>query len=357
MNKSKERGITLIVLIMTIVLILILTGVSMRVLLDDDVIGKTQNTIDKANEKTVRENNLAENMQDEWMKNPEGIKSGNAGNLEDNYEESLLLIESSLENYKTSFPFVVVYSVEAKLNDEVIYSDIFESEFAGNGLQGNGIYMIVGAEVTIKPIFYSTSYKQKEGETSATLVIQKEEEANVVSFGYTYDGGNRYSVFKVHTVELEEDSEGTINQLYFSTGTPSYVYGPDVEVSLERYNDKFITDTYSISESPLWVRTYILAPEGIETKVTDKNDKWSKSADGVWYYLSPLPSYVILDDATISGSTTSELEIQIEVSEKIQYDRLFYFQGGFHLIAVSEVVDVSYDDKGYPIADWDLKSE
>lgn len=75
MNKSKSNnGITLIVLIITVILLTIVAGVAVKLLIDDDVFGKTEDTVDKANQKTLRENELTTNMLTDWSNSEEGVK-------------------------------------------------------------------------------------------------------------------------------------------------------------------------------------------------------------------------------------------------------------------------------------------
>lgn len=78
MNKSKSNnGITLIVLIITVILLTIIAGVTVQLLINDDIFGKTEETVDKANQKTLRENNITTNMLSDWSNSEAGVKVTN----------------------------------------------------------------------------------------------------------------------------------------------------------------------------------------------------------------------------------------------------------------------------------------
>ncbi len=51
----KERGVTLVVLILTIVIMLILLTVGIRYISGSNLIGRTENTVNKTNNQTAQE--------------------------------------------------------------------------------------------------------------------------------------------------------------------------------------------------------------------------------------------------------------------------------------------------------------
>lgn len=79
-------GITLVVLVITVVLLLIITGVAVNILVDEDLFNKTEKTVKEANQKTQQENSTMDNMVIDWNKMPEGIKSG-TGEIKDDTGE------------------------------------------------------------------------------------------------------------------------------------------------------------------------------------------------------------------------------------------------------------------------------
>lgn len=61
MMRSK-KGVTLIALIVTVIILLIIAGVSIGKVLEDEVITKAQNTIDRANDQTKQTKEQEENL-------------------------------------------------------------------------------------------------------------------------------------------------------------------------------------------------------------------------------------------------------------------------------------------------------
>lgn len=91
MQKKNEKGITLVALIITIIVILILTGLTIKVIVDEEVFKKAEETVDEAKQRTSEENILKENMEEEWNKKPEGIKSGTRNNSNEEEKHQLLI--------------------------------------------------------------------------------------------------------------------------------------------------------------------------------------------------------------------------------------------------------------------------
>lgn len=59
---KSSKGITLVALVITIILLLILAGVTLKIVLDDDFVGKTQQAVDKYNEASTNETEQIQNL-------------------------------------------------------------------------------------------------------------------------------------------------------------------------------------------------------------------------------------------------------------------------------------------------------
>jgi len=77
MEKVKgQRGITLIVLVLTIIIMLILLGVSTNILVNGRILNRTKETVDRANAQETEQEQQKENIQSNWEELPgEIIKS------------------------------------------------------------------------------------------------------------------------------------------------------------------------------------------------------------------------------------------------------------------------------------------
>lgn len=96
---GKEKGITLVALVITVIILLILTGLAIKVVVDDGVIKNAEETVNKANEQTVRETETMNNMLSDWtntttIKDSE-VGSGTSSELEET--EDLEMENSDIE--------------------------------------------------------------------------------------------------------------------------------------------------------------------------------------------------------------------------------------------------------------------
>lgn len=100
MQKKNEKGITLVALVITIIILLLLIGLAIKTLIDEGVLKKAEQTVDKASQKTIKENSLREDMEEEWNKKPEGIKSGTRNNSSE--EEKTPITYTVVHEYYTN---------------------------------------------------------------------------------------------------------------------------------------------------------------------------------------------------------------------------------------------------------------
>lgn len=73
---KKQNGITLIVLMLSVIVMLILVGVSTNILINGRILKRTKETVDRANNKETEQAEQKENIQINWDDLPgETIKS------------------------------------------------------------------------------------------------------------------------------------------------------------------------------------------------------------------------------------------------------------------------------------------
>ena len=66
---GNNKGITIVALIITIIVLLIFTGMILQVI-DYDIIGTAENTVDNANYKLKKESASEEKITEDWDKEP-----------------------------------------------------------------------------------------------------------------------------------------------------------------------------------------------------------------------------------------------------------------------------------------------
>lgn len=67
---KNDKGITLIALIITIIILMVLAGVSIGIAIDDDFTKKAKDTVDKTNERLEEQNNQQEDTKNAWDQLP-----------------------------------------------------------------------------------------------------------------------------------------------------------------------------------------------------------------------------------------------------------------------------------------------
>ena len=73
MKIRNNRGLTLIALIITIIVLLILTAVSVKLVIDKDILEDAQNTADKASQQYSNQEKKEEEAMTSWDEVPGGI--------------------------------------------------------------------------------------------------------------------------------------------------------------------------------------------------------------------------------------------------------------------------------------------
>ena len=68
--RKNNKGITLVALIITIIILLILTGVTTKIILDSKFLDNAKSTVAKANNETENQITLENNTYDSWDEYP-----------------------------------------------------------------------------------------------------------------------------------------------------------------------------------------------------------------------------------------------------------------------------------------------
>lgn len=354
MQKKNERGITLIALVITIIILLIVTGLTIKIVVDEGILKKAEQTIDDANQKTAKENNLRENMEEEWNKKPEGIKSGTWNPIEE-WVNTRIEINATVSTYnETLGAFPTVYSLVGKLNGKIVYEDITYINI--DSTNSTSIYLDTylpeNTEITATEVYSGASYSLTT-ENNLKQTIQKEsQESNDVelkfSFLHEYNGGNRGNA--VGMVVREEDeyfftTENTAKLPKYTLASNSNNYrnnikrvvapgGISLGCSIEIPYNGSVLNTVESSET--WVRIKIFVTPRATYSATglEKSNEWEKNvSDEYYYYLSLLEP----------GEETKSFHVIPEA------DDLHYM---VKTIIVAECTTVTYDDDGNPYADW-----
>lgn len=255
-------------------------------------------------------------------------------------EYDSLKIKSTLQNYNETLGKVVfVYSVEAKKNNKVVYSNVFATDATSPGTVEIEVQnLLVGAEVTVKPVYYSTSYNLEGDKQSISMIMEKE--GKEVAFSYKYNGGNRANDYA--SQEIVANTSRKTSKITNRAGGGIVQTGDRViKANLSKQEEKYIANARNISEtSDVFVRSYMFAPDNVIINVSNEENLWEKRNDGLWY------NKEILEINTI----TSNLSIGIEPTEELR-------KQDFNFIVVMETTPVLYDDEGNEYANWNYKNE
>lgn len=79
-NLKRENGVTLLVLMVTVIILIILTAVLIDVIVEDRTLDKARNTIDEANNKTQQSQEIEENTINNYSSQPGKMVMSNTSN-------------------------------------------------------------------------------------------------------------------------------------------------------------------------------------------------------------------------------------------------------------------------------------
>ena len=219
----KEKGVTLIVLVVTVVVLLILAGISINAVLGSNgMIKKARDATNQAKETEVKEEikrivlgyhltNGYEPLED-YLKSK--VEEGKIDNVTNNKDGTLTVkkdgysvtVDDSEQDTATDKGTLVIntkivkfaqntvsaqlsFSVKAELNGKNVYNNIVNVAHSKNA--GEKAMVIkdipVGANVTINAIYNTLSYKLTSSETAT---VKLENNTKTVNFEYTYDYKN-----------------------------------------------------------------------------------------------------------------------------------------------------------------------
>lgn len=168
MQKKNERGITLIALVITIIILLIVTGLTIKIVVDEGILKKAEQTIDDANQKTAKENNLRENMEEEWNKKPEGIKSGTRNNSIDNNL-------NSNEQEKTPTTYTVIHEYYTNGAKDGNISNKISNAYVGDTVNTDSIGRISS--------YQNNTYTFTSADLNS-LTLSENSSANIITLRY-----------------------------------------------------------------------------------------------------------------------------------------------------------------------------
>ena len=180
---SKNKGITLIALVVTIIILLILAGISISMISGDGLFGRAKKASAEYTRAAEQEQSLIEGLDfddyDSYDPNtnlPENVTNGN------------LAINLNVTSYNStlkSFP-VVIGVVETK-DSEILHVDITACEVTGAGRRNvnANIPLVNGADIHVMPIYTGGSYSPDS--TSYELKVNENKVDDVdVEIQYDY---------------------------------------------------------------------------------------------------------------------------------------------------------------------------
>lgn len=162
--RKNNKGITLVALIITIIILLILTGVTTKIILDSKFLDNAKSTVAKANNETENQVTLENNTYDSWDEYPGQIIKGDSGIP---IPEPKVIIElyGSTSNITTNSCRISATGTH-NLNDTLTYSLKFETT-AYDEKTGDDIYWdITGLTQNTKYKFEITATDTKENSTT-----------------------------------------------------------------------------------------------------------------------------------------------------------------------------------------------
>ena len=129
-----------------------------------------------------------------------------------------LRIDKELLSFRTGSPATFVFTVEAVLHDNIVYSNAVSMTFDGPGIQSELIAdkIPVGAQVTVTEVYSGAAYQVAAGSAQVQTVTMANADAgsadfaNIASFQNVYDGSGREGAAITNHFEYMDDGEGLI---------------------------------------------------------------------------------------------------------------------------------------------------
>lgn len=186
--KRNCKGITLIALIITIVVILIIAGISIPLVLNNDGIlgqsGKTKNLVESTvNSETNKLVGILDDLNEDLN-----------DDIPENYNVYNVTIESNLVSCNTSIGnFSAVYSIvgENENYGGIVYDNMMCTTMEESGQKNDSVNIIApeGTKLTINAVYYGTSYNLN-GNNTVTMNLTEDASNNSLyaNFDYTYNG-------------------------------------------------------------------------------------------------------------------------------------------------------------------------
>lgn len=186
--KRDSKGITLIALIITIVVILIIAGISIPLVLNNDGIlgksGKTKNLVESTvNSETNKLVGVLDDLNEDLN-----------NDIPENYNVYNITIESNLESCNTSIgDFSAVYSIigENENYGGTVYDNIICTTMEEAGIKNESVNVIApeGTKLTISAVYCGASYNLN-GNNTVTMNLTGDASNNSLyaNFDYIYNG-------------------------------------------------------------------------------------------------------------------------------------------------------------------------
>ena len=228
MQNKKQKGITLIALIITIVILLILAAVTIDVAIDGKLFDTAKDSVDKTNDRVAEEQETIDELMNEWDKlqeNTEDNPNTNTGGENNNTSGEENNNEGGGGEIIDNTPPIVTVTVQ--------------------GTTTNSITVNVTARDNETGMVSEPQYTYYIKETSTNTYQQK---ANNTNSSYTYTGltqGTKYDI----KVEVNGDEAGNVG-----TGTTQGTTGT-VTSALEQGAITFSSVTWSLGKARVTINT------------------------------------------------------------------------------------------------------
>lgn len=328
MRKIKEKnesGITLVALVVTIIVLLILAGITIATLFGDNgVIEKAQ----KAKDETQKaQENEIQGIED-IIKKLEGEKNMR------NYE---IAITDKIENFNEPLgPVTSVYTIIGKYNGETVFEDIVYQIFSDDTEKVIKVNAELpeGTVVTVSEVYSGASY-----ELTTTKDVQKIAKENTAplefKFARRYNGGNRGNGVETKQNDMMiayVENDYRIETCASGDGSQVIYQGAQIQQNQEKTTNgaKFTIENLSeINDCFVRVKIFCVNDLAYLVKPEETNNLWKLGKDNYWYY----------EQVIASGNTTEPIVIQKNKDYKI--------------VVISECSPVEYDGDGNAFADWE----
>ena len=206
---KKERGITLIALVITIVILLILAGVTLNIVFDEGLIGKSQTAVDTYSEQSARERLEIElvNMMGEKVTNKNYNNSGFlTSKLEDAgfiVNENIVIVDGWQFQIDRSVPKISLSLGKGEENKN-IKIDVGEVAYSTDGTTAT-VKCTISYEGTITSIIICGKSLSVPEKVDGKYVVNLEYKENKTVGIMVKDENDNYALSNVKISELTED--------------------------------------------------------------------------------------------------------------------------------------------------------